>query len=143
MQKIGPDFVRARVLQAELDLLPKASRHAGLLSLLLASVVAVSFLALNVLFPVAVWRRYAITWPVVAATACVAALQVSSVFDWALVAMDRQRPLFLAAIVFVMLTGALFLLAAHFGSGATGFLLAFAGARLAHLTMQIMLIRRR
>lgn len=72
-----------------------------------------------------------------AATVAVSAVQVSRVFDWALIPLDGEIEIFLAAIAFALTTIVLFGICAIFGLGVQAYLLSFGLARVVQIAIAV------
>lgn len=140
IQKFGPDIIRHRDMDPHHALLPRTVTHVLLIGLFAALASAISFLVLYFFLFETFWLKYSLTLPVVIAAIIAAALQISPLFDWTLIALDAEASVFAGSIVLVVFTAIGFAVAFSFGWGVTGYLGAVASGRLAQAAAQVLMV---
>jgi len=70
------------------------------------------------------------------------AVQVSPVFDWALIALDGERAVFAGAATFVLVWAALFLIVSVLQLGFPAYMLSIACARASQVIVEMIMIAR-
>lgn len=141
VQKWGPDFIRARIALRGGMLRAALARSAEVACLMLVGAIA-SFVLLNQIFPDAYWVKYKLSWIDVACTVAAAAMQLSPIFDWALIALDGERAVFAGAVVFVLSWAILFLIVTIYQAGFPAYMLSFGCARAAQIVVASIMIAR-
>ncbi|MET3997011.1 hypothetical protein [Bradyrhizobium sp. S3.9.2] len=142
VQKWGPDFIRTRLAQRGGILKAALSRSAEV-AVFMAVGAAASFVLLNQVYPDIYWAKYRLSWSDAALTVMALTLQISPVFDWALIALDSERAVFAGAVAFVLVWAALFLIVSLFQLGFPAYMLSMGCARAAQMIVAIVMIARR
>lgn len=132
VQKLGPELIRRRALLGTSSF-GAAIMHAIAVALMLAIGAAAAFLVARFAFPDIYWSKYGLTLGIAAATVAVSALQISIIFDWALIASDGEAGVFVSAVTFAAISISLFFLSSLLGLGTISYLLSLGAARLGQL----------
>lgn len=140
VQKFGPDMIRMKAANASTSLLAVSLRHAAVLSAFLVCGAAASFVLVYLIWPDAYWAKYQLSLPIVLLTLAALAVQVSPIFDWALIALDGERRICAASILSVVLFALAFGLCAYLNLGFSAYILSAFGARLLQIVAEIVLI---
>ena len=140
-QKVGPELIKLQKkgepLAAQMSL---ALRWAGGSALLLLALVAVAAFAI-LLWPLTfLGTKFAVNLSLMAATALLCAAQIGTLFDWVLLANDRERRVFAAAALYVTALGSGTLVVWLIGGGLEVFVWTMAAAKLAHVGVQLLFI---
>jgi O-antigen/teichoic acid export membrane protein len=141
VQKFGPDVVRSRALGELESPLRRTLLHAGILAGVLTLGTIVTFAAIYLLLYDTFWRKYDLTFGVVAIAALGVSAQVSPLFDWTLIALNGERHVLLGGAIFAVITVSLFALTTALGLGFSGYVGAFAIGRVCQALLQSLLIR--
>jgi hypothetical protein len=142
VQKWGPDFIRARIALRGSMLRAALSRSAEVAALMAGGAIA-SFVLLSQLFPEAYWVKYRLSWIDAACTVAAVTLQLSPVFDWALIALDGERAVFAGAVAFVLSWAVLFSIVTVFQLGFPAYMLSIGCARAVQVIVQTIMIARK
>jgi hypothetical protein len=140
-QKLGPQLVRLERSGARFrdQLRPLGLWMAAIVALTLAGMVTVGVLLLH--GPLApLGMKYGLTDALLAAAAVVCAGQVAHMIEWSLLSHDRERSVFLAAILYVAVLAIGVGLVAETGAGLLAFIWAVAVGKLFHLAVLVVLL---
>ncbi|MGY3616569.1 hypothetical protein [Bradyrhizobium sp. USDA 10063] len=141
VQKWGPDFIRARIALGGAMLRAALARSAEVAALIAVGSIA-SFVLLSQVYPDTYWVKYRLSWIDAACTVVALTLQLSPVFDWALIAHDGERAVFAAAAAFVLSWAVLFLIVTVFHLGFPAYMLSFGCARAIQIAVATIMIAR-
>ncbi|MGO4510831.1 hypothetical protein AB4Z51_27845 [Bradyrhizobium sp. 2TAF36] len=139
MQKWGPDFIRARIAIG-IGMLNAALVRAAEVGALMAIGATASFVLLYQVYPDTFWVKYRLSWIDATCTIVAVTLQLSPVFDWALIALDAERAVLAAAVAFALTWAVLFLIVTVFQLGFPGYVLSIAAARAVQVIVAAVMI---
>ncbi|GAA0029524.1 hypothetical protein BwSH14_03350 [Bradyrhizobium ottawaense] len=142
VQKLGPDFIRMRTAVERQSILRMSLRHACRLSLLMVVGAAASFVLLHLIWSEGFWLKYQLSVIVVVATLLALSVQVTPIFDWALIALDGERAVFTGSVLFSVSCAAFFAISAYLQLGFTAYMLSFGCARAIQCTIEVVMISR-
>lgn len=142
VQKLGPDFIRMRTAVESQSILGMSLRHACRLSLLMVAGAGASFVVLHLIWYDGFWLKYQLSIIVVVATLAALSVQVTPVFDWALIALDGERGVFVGAALFFGFCAAFFAISAYLQLGFTAYMLSFGCARAIQCVAEVVMISR-
>lgn len=141
-QKFGPDMIRLQATRAPHGLLAISLRHMTILGGIVAGGAAASFVLIYMLWPELYWRKYDLSVAVALATLAVVSIQVSSLLDWVLIALNGERYAFAAALAFAITVILLFAICAYFGGGFLAYMASIGLARLLQIILSATWIAR-
>jgi O-antigen/teichoic acid export membrane protein len=139
-QKLGPDVVRLRAMGQMAAPLAYVMPRALALSAILFLGAFASFSFLYLFMQDTLWLKYEMNWSSAITVSILAAMMVSAIFDWTLLALDGEKYLLFGGVILVASCIVLFFIAGQLDLGLTGFLGAAICSRLAHLGWQIVSI---
>lgn len=142
VQKLGPDFIRMRTAVESQSILRISLRHACGLSLLMVAGAAASFVLLHLIWPDGFWLKYQLSAIVVVVTLVALSFQVTPIFDWALIALDGERAVFIGAILFSVFCAVFFAISTYLQLGFTAYMLSFGCARAIQGAVEVVMISR-
>lgn len=134
-QKFGPDIVRSQASATHSDLLRTSAKHAVAVCCFVLALSLCSFLFLYIVFPNLYWKKFDLSFTLAIAISLVSAIQITRIFDWALISIDGEAGVLASNLVFSGLAILFFAIGALFNATAIVYLLAFGAARLVQIAI--------
>lgn len=133
IQKLGPELIRSYALRRDISPVGTAIKRSAMTSLLIAAGAACSLVVVKLVFADIYWDRYSMSLEIAIAVVAVSALQITPIYDWALISADKEIGVFAAAAVFAAVAAVLFVILTIIKAGAVAYLAAFGVARLCQI----------
>jgi hypothetical protein len=139
VQKWGPDFIRTRISLPG-GILRSVLTHSAKTAVLMTLGATASFVLLHQLYPDVYWTKFRLAWSDVAATVAALAFQVGPISDWALIAFDGERAVFVGALAFALSWAILFFIVSFFQLGVSAYMLSIGGARAIQVVVALVMV---
>lgn len=144
IQKFGPEVVKRRAtdIAASRSLIVTTSWHASILAAVLVVGGIACFAIIYSSMPHTLWYKYDLSVQLLLPTLAATAFQVSVLFDWALIALDGERYVFVAASIFAMVAIVAFCACAYLGLGFVGYMTSLAMAKFLQILTMVLCVAR-